>query len=127
MTTDKRAMILGGGGSILAAAAALALVGAPLSLPMMRPEREHFAILDDAQGTPRNRNRTNKKLKAKLGMRRSRRPVAHSSGGRHGGWSEDQAIIQRLTNWQRSQWARAGYPQKTLADIQAFAEMRRRA
>jgi hypothetical protein len=40
--------------------------------------------------------------------------------------TELQPIIKRLTNWQRNQWARAGYPtdQKRLAQ---FAEKRKSA
>lgn len=35
----------------------------------------------------------------------------------------DQSLVNRLTNWQRSQWARAGYPESDAA-IQRFLELR---
>lgn len=37
----------------------------------------------------------------------------------------DQYLVARLTNWQRQQWARAGYPEKD-AEIQQFLGMERR-
>ena len=37
---------------------------------------------------------------------------------------EIQAQIQKMTNWQRNQWARAGYV-CTLAAVRKFATMKR--
>lgn len=36
-----------------------------------------------------------------------------------------QPLINRLTNWQRSQWARAGYPRKVPEDIEPFTQMQK--
>ena len=33
-----------------------------------------------------------------------------------------QLVIKRMTDWQRSQWARAGYPKNRIGE---FAELRR--
>ena len=35
-----------------------------------------------------------------------------------------QIIVNRMTNWQRSQWARAGYP-KTIASVDRYAAAKR--
>jgi hypothetical protein len=34
-------------------------------------------------------------------------------------------IINSMSNWQRSQWARAGYPQKDISDVLPFAVKRK--
>lgn len=39
-------------------------------------------------------------------------------------WPAWQADVQRLTNWQRNQWARAGYPRDRVGD---FLLLQRRA
>lgn len=35
-------------------------------------------------------------------------------------------LVNKLTNWQRNQWARAGYPER-LEDLKKFAELTRHA
>lgn len=39
---------------------------------------------------------------------------------------EDQQLINRMTNWQRNQWAKAGYP-KDLDKIAHFSSLQRRS
>ena len=34
--------------------------------------------------------------------------------------SEIQIMVNKMTNWQRNQWARAGYPKKWSSDILPF-------
>jgi hypothetical protein len=36
-----------------------------------------------------------------------------------------QVIVNKMTNWQRHQWAKAGRPQSTLEDVIRFKEMKR--
>ena len=37
--------------------------------------------------------------------------------------TKDRAQVQRMTNWQRTQWARAGYPVQRVSE---FAQKQRR-
>ncbi len=61
-----------------------------------------------------------------------RQPRHQQSSLRLSHWSSDpqeaerQAVVNAMTNWQRTQWARAGYP-KSIGKIRRFRALERRA
>ena len=57
--------------------------------------------------------------------RRQRHSLRLSRFARDPQEAERQDVVAVMTNWQRTQWARAGYP-KSIAKIRGFCAMERR-
>lgn len=95
-----------------------------------------------AKETPRNRRRRQRR-EALVSAARARANAEGREANRasrlfrrtaNGKARGVQAIVQSMTNWQRNQWARAGYPgngrpgnKGTIEDVERFAAMRRAA
>lgn len=85
--------------------AALMLGGGQHREPVVRPDG--YKITLDRQESDW-RNRKNKKLRGRR-KAAARRAVSHSRTA-PAAVSEFQRVVNSMTNWQRNQWARAGYP-----------------
>jgi hypothetical protein len=104
----------------LAAIAGL-LAGGPAHQAALRPEPPRLAAPSTEYRSHRKEKRWAWKRKTRLRQMEAARRNAERQRRPRG---DVQTIVARMTNWQRNQWARAGYPKK-LADAKRFAAMER--
>lgn len=110
--------------SLFAAASMMALNTAPVIAPPAPrlPKPPHVRLMDR-----RTRNRLDE---ARKRWRMNDNNRLANARNRRRERSELQAAITSLANWQRNQWARAGYPglkANRPSDVRNFATMRRGA
>lgn len=108
--------------------AAVAMIGAvSLPMPALRPDPVRIqAPIARFALSRRQRKRAAEKAERRKGHEANRKTRLRVWRERMNGLDAEEreriALIARMTNWRRSQWARAGYPQD-IEDVREFVTL----
>lgn len=109
--TERRHVLIGAGAMLGAAAMLAGGLGIGAALPVERAFSPQPIEMQSVDKIP-PREKRNRKIRERTGRKARRAAEAHDARRRRKFTRPDAyaRAVNEMTNWQRNQWARAGYP-----------------